>query len=225
MVPFFMNVKIEKSWKEKLEKEFKKDYFYKLVDFVKREVSQHEVFPPGNLIFSAFDHCSFDDTKVVVLGQDPYHGVGQAHGLSFSVPDGVKPPPSLLNIFKEIQEDLNTPIAKTGNLLNWSQQGVLLLNSILTVRKGMPGSHQMQGWEVFTDVVIELISKQKKNIVFMLWGAYAYKKGLKINDKNHLIIQSAHPSPFSAHKGFFKSKPFSRCNNYLISNNKTPIEW
>ena len=226
MAPLFtMNIRIDQSWKDKLQEEFEKKYFSKLVNFVKHEYSTYSIFPPPNLIFSAFDNCSFEDTKVVILGQDPYHGEGQAHGLSFSVPNGVKKPPSLLNIFKEIYNDVNAPIPESGNLLRWSKQGVLLLNSILTVKKGMPGSHQMKGWEIFTDSVIKLISINKKNIVFLLWGAYAYQKGLKINDSNHLIIHSAHPSPFSAYKGFFNSKPFSRCNNYLLKHNKVPIQW
>ena len=220
-----MNVKIASSWKEKLDQEFKKKYFLDLVDFVRSEYAQYSVFPPGKFIFNTFDNCEFNNVKVVILGQDPYHGEGQAHGLSFSVPDNIKKPPSLHNIFKEIQSDLGIVSKESGNLLRWNKQGVLLLNSILTVRKGMPGSHQMRGWEIFTDAVIDLISREKNNIVFILWGAYAYKKGLKIDKTKHLIIESAHPSPFSAHRGFFGSRPFSRCNNYLIRNKKAPIEW
>ena len=175
-----MNVKIEKSWKNKLDKEFQKAYFSNLVSFIKSEFLSQSIYPNGSLIFNAFDQCSFDDVKVVILCQDPYHGEGQAHGLSFSVPDGVKKPPSLKNIFKEIEYDLGIEAPDSGNLLRWANQGVLLLNSILTVKKGKPGSHQMKGWEVFTDAVIEILSQEKENLVFMLWGAYAYKKGEKI---------------------------------------------
>ena len=220
-----MNVDIENSWKTRLNNEFQKSYFLDLVCFLKQEYLNQKIYPPGSLIFNAFNKCTFDDIKVVILGQDPYHGDGQAHGLSFSVPDGISKPRSLQNIFKEIQSDLQTTPPDSGNLLHWSQQGVLLLNSILTVRKAKPGSHQMQGWEVFTDAVIELISKEKKNIVFMLWGAYAYKKGLKIDRNKHMVIESAHPSPFSADKGFFGSKPFSKCNDYLMFHKKEPIQW
>lgn len=220
-----MHVKIEQSWNEKLDKEFHKPYFHNLVDFITKEFSEDCIFPKGSLIFNAFNQCGFYDVKVVILGQDPYHGDGQAHGLSFSVPDGVKKPPSLQNIFKEIEYDLGIPSPDSGNLLRWAKQGVLLLNSILTVKRGRPGSHQMKGWEVFTDAVIELVSKERENVVFMLWGAYAYKKGLKIDKKKHLVIESAHPSPFSAHKGFFRSKPFSKCNNYLALHKKDKVDW
>jgi len=220
-----MNVKIEQSWKEKLDKEFHKPYFHDLVHFITKEFSEDRIFPRGSLIFNAFNKCKFYDVKVVILGQDPYHGDGQAHGLSFSVPDGIKKPPSLQNIFKEIEYDLGVPAPDSGNLLRWAKQGVLLLNSILTVKRGRPSSHQMKGWEVFTDAVIELISKERENIVFMLWGAYAYKKGLKIDKEKHLVIESAHPSPFSAHKGFFRSKPFSKCNNYLALHKKDKVDW
>ena len=220
-----MNVTIEESWKHKLNEEFQKPYFSDLVDFVTKEFSIHRVFPRGSLIFNAFNQCSFDDLKVVILGQDPYHGDGQAHGLSFSVPDGVKKPPSLQNIFKEIEYDLGTLPPESGNLLRWAKQGVLLLNSILTVKRANPGSHQMKGWEVFTDAVIALVSKEKDNIVFILWGAYAYQKGIKIDRNKHLVIESAHPSPFSAHKGFFKSRPFSQCNDYLELHKKGQINW
>lgn len=220
-----MQIRIHQSWKNKLKDEFAKEYFFKLVDFVKDEYLKHEIYPPPKLIFSAFDNCSFEDTKVVIIGQDPYHGYGQANGLCFSVADDIKIPPSLINIFKEINYDLKIPMPDSGNLLRWSKQGVLLLNSILTVRKNMPGSHQMRGWEIFTDSVIKSLSEHKTNLVFILWGAYAYKKGLLINSSNHLVINSAHPSPFSAHKGFFKSKPFSRCNHYLLKHDKDPIQW
>ena len=220
-----INVEIHQSWKDKLDHEFKKPYFHDLVSFVTKEFKNHQIYPKGPLIFNAFNQCSFHDVKVVILGQDPYHGDKQAHGLSFSVPDGVRPPPSLKNIFKEIAYDLGIKPPESGNLLRWAKQGVLLLNSILTVKKGKPGSHQMNGWEVFTDAVIELLSKDKDNIVFMLWGAYAYKKGLKIDRNKHLVIETSHPSPFSADKGFFKSKQFSRCNNYLELHKKGQINW
>ena len=220
-----MNIKIEDSWKERLNQEFQKPYFKNLVSFVEEEYKNATIYPPGSLIFNAFNKCSFHDLKVVILGQDPYHGEGQAHGLSFSVPDGIKLPPSLKNIFKEIANDVRSNNVLSGNLLKWSNQGVLLLNSILTVKKSRPGSHQMKGWETFTDAVIELISNNKRNIVFMLWGAYAYKKGLKIDRDNHLVIETSHPSPFSANKGFFGSKQFSRCNKYLLSCKKKPINW
>tara|TARA_Y100001968_G_C19210600_1_gene644553 strand:+ start:88 stop:750 length:663 start_codon:yes stop_codon:yes gene_type:complete len=220
-----MNVKIEKSWKIKLDKEFQKPYFSTLVSFLKKEFALQTIYPNGPLIFNAFNQCPFDDVKVVILGQDPYHGEGQAHGLSFSVPDGITQPPSLKNIFKEIQYDLGVSPPESGNLLSWANQGVLLLNSILTVKKGKPGSHQMRGWEVFTDSVIELLSKEKNNLVFMLWGAYAYKKGSKINRNKHLVIETSHPSPFSADKGFFRSKQFSKCNHYLEFHKKGIINW
>tara|TARA_B100000530_G_scaffold117434_1_gene73122 strand:+ start:585 stop:1247 length:663 start_codon:yes stop_codon:yes gene_type:complete len=220
-----MNVKIEKSWKQRLDTEFQKPYFSNLVSFITKEFSEKSIYPSGSLIFNAFNNCSFDDVKVVILGQDPYHGEGQAHGLSFSVPDGVKKPPSLKNIFKEIEYDLGIEAPGSGNLLRWANQGVLLLNSILTVQKGKPASHQMKGWEVFTDAVIDLLSKEKKNLVFMLWGAYAYKKGLKIDRNKHLVIETSHPSPFSADKGFFRSKQFSKCNDYLEFYKKGIINW
>tara|TARA_Y100000994_G_scaffold98027_1_gene81089 strand:- start:1196 stop:1858 length:663 start_codon:yes stop_codon:yes gene_type:complete len=220
-----MNVKIEKSWKQRLDTEFQKPYFSNLVSFITKEFSEKSIYPSGSLIFNAFNNCSFDDVKVVILGQDPYHGEGQAHGLSFSVPDGVKKPPSLKNIFKEIEYDLGIEAPDSGNLLRWANQGVLLLNSILTVQKGKPASHQMKGWEVFTDAVIDLLSKEKKNLVFMLWGAYAYKKGLKIDRNKHLVIETSHPSPFSADKGFFRSKQFSKCNDYLEFYKKGIINW
>ena len=220
-----MNVTIESSWKQKLNSEFQKPYFLNLVSFLKDEYSTQVIYPPGSLIFNAFNYCSFNDVKVVILGQDPYHGCSQAHGLSFSVPYGVKVPPSLQNIFKELHHDLNIDIPESGSLVHWAKQGVLLLNSILTVRKGRPGSHQLKGWEIFSDYVIDLISKERKNIVFILWGNYAHKKGLMINREQHFVIQSAHPSPFSAHRGFFDSKPFSQCNQYLKASGKKSINW
>ena len=220
-----IDVNIEHYWKKLLEKEFSKEYFNKLVEFVKKEYSTNEVYPKGSLIFNAFNYCSFKDLKVIILGQDPYHGYNQAHGLSFSVLNGVKKPPSLINIFKEVKNDIGKEIPKSGNLENWANQGVLMLNSILTVRKGEPGSHKEKGWEVFTDSVIEKISKETTKKVFMLWGAYAQKKGQKIDRNKHLVLEAAHPSPFSAHTGFFNSNHFSRCNEYLNLYNIQEINW
>lgn len=220
-----MNVTIDNSWKDALSVEFQKTYFLDLVSFLKKEYASKKIYPPGSLIFNAFNKCSFNNVKVVIIGQDPYHGDGQAHGLSFSVPEMIAIPRSLQNIFKEMKSDLRVSVPDSGNLSHWAEQGVLLLNSILTVRKAKPSSHKMQGWETFTDSVIELISNKHQNIVFILWGAYAHKKGLKINRDRHLVIESAHPSPFSADRGFFGSKPFSRCNEYLIFHKKDPIQW
>lgn len=220
-----MNVDIAPTWKEHLEQEFEKDYFKQLAEFVKNEYKTHTVYPPGNLIFNAFEHCSFDNLKVVILGQDPYHQPGQAHGLCFSVNDGVKKPPSLVNIFKEIEDDLGIPIPESGNLERWAEQGVLLLNATLTVRANSPGSHQNKGWEKFTDVVIQTISEKKRSLAFMLWGAYAQNKGTIIDKTKHYVLESPHPSTFSAHRGFLGNKHFSRVNEYLESVGKTPIEW
>jgi uracil-DNA glycosylase len=221
-----MDVKIEESWKGLLSEEFKKPYFEKLTVFVKNEYKQHEVYPAGRSIFSAFDICGFEKVKVVILGQDPYHGAGQAHGLSFSVCDGVTKPPSLLNIFKEIESDLNIPMPQSGNLERWATQGVLLLNATLTVRAGQAGSHQNIGWEVFTDAVIDCISDLKQNVVFMLWGAYAQKKGQIIDQNKHLVLKARHPSPMSANQGgWFGNKHFSQANEYLKANNLEPIIW
>lgn len=220
-----MELNIEKSWLNILNEEFKKKYFTELVKYLKEEYANHIIYPPGKLIFNSFNLCPFDKLKVVIIGQDPYHGEGQANGLSFSVTDKTKYPPSLQNIFKERHSDLNLDIPVSGSLINWSIQGVLLLNSILTVRKSQPGSHRMRGWEIFTDRVIELISNKKKNIVFILWGAYAINKGIVIDKKKHFVIESPHPSPFSAHKGFFGSKPFSKTNNYLRLFEKKEINW
>lgn len=220
-----MNVKIEASWKEVLKDEFEKPYFKNLVDFVKSEYQNYTIFPPGNRIFAAFEHTPFDETKVVIIGQDPYHGKGQANGLCFSVADGVVFPPSLQNIFKELNDDLGIPIPTTGNLEKWAKQGVLLLNATLTVREAQAGSHQNKGWEIFTDAVIEKLSAQRQNLVFILWGAYAQKKGTVIDRSKHFIVQSAHPSPFSVYRGFFGSKPFSKTNEYLIKNEKGKISW
>ena len=220
-----MDVKIEKSWKLQLENEFQQPYFINLVQFVKQEYQTQTVYPPGKFIFNAFDQCPFDKVKVVILGQDPYHEPGQAHGLCFSVNDGVQYPPSLQNIFKEIQSDLGMSIPKSGNLERWAQQGVLLLNASLTVRAHSAGSHQRKGWEEFTDAAIHRIAEGKENVAFILWGSFAQKKGEFINPDKHLVLKSPHPSPLSAHRGFFGNKHFSKVNDYLISTGQTPIEW
>lgn len=220
-----MRVKIEESWNEVLKDEFEKEYFGKLISFVKEEYAAQQVFPPGNLIFSAFDKTPFDKVKVVLLGQDPYHGHGQAHGLAFSVQEGVTPPPSLRNIFKEIKDDVGKPIPKSGNLERWAVQGVLLLNAILTVRANSPGSHQKKGWEVFTDAVIQALSDRKEGLVFILWGAYAQKKGSIINQQKHQVLTAAHPSPFAADKGFFGCRHFSKTNDYLKQIGEKEIDW
>ncbi len=220
-----MSIKIAESWKKELESEFEKDYFKSLTEFIKDDIQNNVVYPPGKLIFNAFEKCSFENTKVVIIGQDPYHGKGQANGLSFSVSDGVRIPPSLQNIFKEIHSDLGKEIPTSGNLERWAEQGVLLLNSILTVRAATSGSHQKKGWETFTDAVIETVSNQKEKVVFMLWGKYAQQKGAVIDKEKHLVLESAHPSPFAAHKGFFGNKHFSKANDYLKSNQKEEIAW
>ena len=220
-----MNVKIEESLKHVLSNEWNKDYFIKLTEFVRNEYAAGQVFPPGKEIFAAFDATPFDDVKVVIIGQDPYHDVNQANGLCFSVRDGIPFPPSLLNIFKEIQDDLGTPIPQSGDLSRWAKQGVLLLNSTLTVRAHSAGSHQNRGWEQFTDEVIFQLAQQKENLVFILWGSYAIKKGAFINRMKHLVLTSPHPSPLSAYRGFFGNKHFSQANNYLIKHGKTPITW
>lgn len=221
-----MDVKIEQSWKEQLSQEFKKPYFSTLIDFVKSEYSSSKVFPPGKFIFNAFDKCTFENTKVVILGQDPYHGNNQANGLSFSVNDGVAMPPSLQNIFKEIREDLDIPFPKSGNLERWAEQGVLLLNSTLTVRAGEAGSHQKKGWETFTDAVIKCVSDEKQDVVFMLWGKYAQDKGAVIDSSKHLILKAKHPSPMAAnYGGWFGTKHFSKANEYLVSKSLKPINW
>jgi uracil-DNA glycosylase len=221
-----MDVKIEQSWKVHLTQEFEKPYFEKLIEFVKAEYSSTKVYPPGKFIFHAFDKCTFENTKVVILGQDPYHGYNQANGLSFSVNDGVAMPPSLQNIFKEIRDDLGKPIPKTGNLESWAEQGVLLLNSTLTVRAGEAGSHQKNGWETFTDAVIKCISEQKSDVVFMLWGKYAQDKGAVIDASKHLILKAKHPSPMAANfGGWFGTKHFSQANEYLSSKGLELIKW
>ncbi len=220
-----MEVKIEESWKKRLQTEFDKDYFTGLTDFVREEYKQTTVYPPGKFIFNAFNLCPFDRVKVVIIGQDPYHGPGQAHGLCFSVNDGIAFPPSLVNIFKEIQSDTNSPLPTSGNLTRWAEQGVLLLNATLTVRAHQAGSHQRKGWEEFTDAAIRILAEEKEHLVFILWGAYAQKKGAFINRNKHLVLVSAHPSPLSAYNGFFGNKHFSRTNDYLIAHGETPIVW
>ena len=220
-----MDVRIALSWKEKLDTEFNKQYFLQLTDFVRAEYQSGTVFPPGKEIFNAFDFCDFDRAKVVIIGQDPYHGPGQANGLCFSVRDGIRMPPSLVNIFKEIRQDIGKPIPGSGDLTRWAEQGVLLLNATLTVRASSPGSHQNKGWETFTDAVIRKLSEEKQNLVFLLWGAYAQKKGEIIDRDKHLVLMSAHPSPFSADRGFFGCKHFSKTNQYLKSKGIAEIEW
>ncbi|MFN8324939.1 MAG: uracil-DNA glycosylase [Flavobacteriaceae bacterium] len=221
-----MQVKIHSSWQNVLTDEFEKNYFHSLISFVKNEYLSKKCFPKGSQIFSAFDHCPFDELKVVIIGQDPYHGVGQANGLCFSVNDGIPFPPSLINIFKEIETDLNIPNPKTGNLERWANQGVLLLNATLTVREGEAGSHQGKGWEQFTDAVIQKISTEKENIVFLLWGSFAKQKGSKIDRTKHFVLETGHPSPLSANRGlWFGNKHFSKTNEYLIQKNLKPINW
>ena len=221
-----MNVNIETSWLEQLKEEFSEDYFRNLTQFIKNEYRSHTCFPPGKLIFSAFNYTPFDKVKVVIIGQDPYHGVGQANGLCFSVNNGISHPPSLKNIFKEIETDLLIPYPTDGNLQRWATQGVLLLNCILSVESGKPGSHSKLGWETFTDEVIKIISERKNNIVFMLWGGYAKKKEKLIFENNHLILKTGHPSPLSANRGYwFGNKHFSKCNSFLVKNDIKPIEW
>ncbi len=220
-----MDVKIESTWKVKLKDEFDKDYFIKLSEFIKEEYKTKTVYPPGSLIFNAFNLCPFEKVKAVIIGQDPYHGPGQAHGLCFSVKDGVGFPPSLINIFKEIESDLGFRRPSSGNLERWASQGVLLLNATLTVQAHLAGSHQKKGWEQFTDSTIKILNEEKKNIVFFLWGAYAQKKGEAIDRSKHLVLESVHPSPLSASRGFFGNKHFSICNGYLKSNGIEPVNW
>jgi len=220
-----MDIKIESTWKSRLMPEFEKPYFQQLIAFVKDEYATHTVYPPGSKIFYAFEACPFDQVKVVLIGQDPYHGPGQAHGLAFSVNDGVTKPPSLINIFKEIKNDLGKPVPQSGNLSRWAEQGVLLLNATLTVRANTPGSHQKKGWEEFTDAAIKALSEEKEGIVFMLWGAYAQKKGAIIDASRHHVLKAAHPSPFAADKGFFGCRHFSQANAYLKEQGQPEIEW
>ena len=220
-----MDVRIESSWKSRFREEFEKEYFVRLTEFVKEEYRTRTVFPPGTLIFNAFNLCPFDRIKVVIIGQDPYHGPGQAHGLCFSVRDGVELPPSLINIFKEIESDLGYRPNPSGNLERWASQGVLLLNATLTVCAHQAGSHQRKGWEEFTDSVIRITNTEKENLVFLLWGSYAQKKGESIDRSSHLVLESVHPSPLSAARGFFGNKHFSRCNDYLKEKGIEPINW
>lgn len=220
-----MEVKIEKSWQQALQTEFDKPYFEQLVQFVKHEYATQTIFPPARQIFNAFDSCPLDDVRVVILGQDPYHGAGQAHGLCFSVNDGVAFPPSLLNICKEMADDMGKPMPTSGNLQYLANQGVLLLNATLTVRSGQAGSHQGKGWETFTDAVIKIISDTKQNVVFLLWGSYAGNKGKLIDDSKHLVLKAPHPSPLSSYRGFFGCKHFSQANAYLLEKGLQPIQW
>ena len=221
-----IDVKIEPSWKELLQDEFDKPYFADLIQFVKQEYQTTRVFPPGRLIFNAFNHCPVDSTRVVILGQDPYHGPGQAQGLCFSVPEGIEPPPSLQNIFKEIHDDVGSPIPSSGNLDRWADQGVLLLNATLTVRAHQAGSHQNRGWETFTDAVIRELAARREHLVFLLWGAYAQRKGAFIDTSRHLVLKSAHPSPLSANRGgWFGNHHFSKTNAYLRANGLPEIKW
>ena len=220
-----MEVKIEPSWKNALQSEFDKDYFAKLTDFVWNEYKTKLTFPPSALIFNAFDQCPFDKVKVVIIGQDPYHGDGQAHGLCFSVADGVAFPPSLLNIFKEIERDLGIAKPTSGNLIRWAQQGVLLLNATLTVQAHAAGSHQGRGWETFTDAAIHKLASEKEGLVFMLWGSYAQKKGDFIDTNKHLVLKSVHPSPLSAYRGFIGNNHFSLANKYMKEKGLEEIQW
>lgn len=220
-----INPQIEESWKLALKDEFEAAYFSDLTEFLREEKKKYIIYPPGPLIFSAFNHTPFNRVKVVILGQDPYHGPGQAHGLCFSVPDGVPPPPSLVNIFKEIKNDLDIPVPVNGNLTRWADQGVLLINAILTVRADTPTSHQNKGWEKFTDAVIRNLSEKRKNLVFLLWGNYAQAKESLIDSNRHFILKAVHPSPLSASRGFFGCRHFSRTNEILAELGLNEIDW
>lgn len=221
-----MDVKIEESWKQHLSEEFNKDYFKDLIDFVRDEYRNGRCYPPGGRIFAAFDHTPFEKVRVVILGQDPYHGPNQANGLCFSVQKGVQKPPSLQNIFRELNDDLQMEIPEHGDLEPWADRGVLLLNATLTVRAHQAGSHQNKGWEQFTDAVIRILSENRENLVFLLWGGYAKKKGARIDASKHLVLTSGHPSPLSANRGmWFGNKHFSKTNEYLVESGKTPIDW
>lgn len=219
-----MDVRIDESWKKQLQAEFDSPYFENLTKFVKEEYKTKKIFPPAKLIFNAFDHTPFDKVKVVIIGQDPYHGDGQAHGLSFSVNDGVSIPPSLINIFKEIKDDLGIDVPASGNLTRWADQGVLLLNATLTVQAHNAGSHQNKGWETFTDAAIKKLAEERDSLVFLLWGAYAQKKAAFVDGNKHLILQAPHPSPL-ARGGFFGNRHFSQANNFLVSKGIEPIKW
>lgn len=220
-----MKVNIEESWKILLKEEFEKEYFSNLVEFLKEEYKTKTIYPAGKEIFKAFDFCPVDKTKVVILGQDPYHGPNQAHGLCFSVPEGIAVPPSLRNIYKEIKTDIGKEIPKTGNLEHWTNQGVLMLNATLTVRAHQAGSHQKKGWEIFTNAVIKKLDEKKENLIFLLWGSYAQNKGQMIDPSRHYVLKSAHPSPLSAHRGFLGNKHFSLANEFLRSKGLKEIEW
>ncbi len=220
-----MEVKIEESWKTALKDEFEKEYFATLTEFVRNEYKTFNIYPPAKLIFNAFDQCPFDNLKVVILGQDPYHGPGQAHGLCFSVNDGILFPPSLRNIFKELKNDTGKEIPVSGNLMDWAKQGVLLLNATLTVRANQAGSHQNKGWETFTDAVIHKINEQKNHVVFILWGNYAISKAKFIDQSKHLVLSSVHPSPLSASRGFFGNRHFSKANEFLLKNGSEAVNW
>ena len=220
-----MQVRIDESWRQVLQPEFDKPYFELLTDFVRHAYRTTQCFPPAGQIFRAFDLCPFDKVRVVIIGQDPYHDVNQAHGLCFSVQDGVSAPPSLVNIYKELQRDLGKPIPASGNLTNWAEQGVLLLNATLTVEAHKAGSHQGKGWEELTDAAIQALNNQRENIVFMLWGSYAQRKGQYIDRKRHLVLTAVHPSPLSAYRGFIGCGHFSQANNYLLQHGQTPIAW
>ncbi|NBC84552.1 MAG: uracil-DNA glycosylase [Bacteroidetes bacterium] len=220
-----MSPVIHDSWKKVLKDEFESDYFVGLKQFLQQEKQRYKIYPAGKLIFNAFDQTPFDQVKVVILGQDPYHGKGQAHGLCFSVPHGIKPPPSLVNIFKELHDDVGIEIPTHGTLDKWAQQGVLLLNATLTVRASQAGSHQKKGWEQFTNAAIQQLSDQREELVFLLWGNYAKAKESLIDNSKHLVLKAAHPSPFSAHNGFFGCRHFSRSNQYLNAKSKKPINW
>lgn len=220
-----MNIKIESGWKAALKDEFEKPYFKQLTEFVRQEYTTTQVFPPAKLIFNAFDKCPFEQTKVVIIGQDPYHDINQAHGLCFSVNDGIKFPPSLRNIFKEINNDLGIAPPESGNLERWAEQGVLLINATLTVRAHQAGSHQKKGWEDFTNAAIRNLAEKRENIVFLLWGAFAQKKADMIDESKHFILKSVHPSPLSASRGFFGNHHFSRTNEFLVSKGLEPVKW
>lgn len=221
-----MNIQIEESWKEVLREEFDKTYFQHIITFLKTEKASGKIiYPPGPLFFNAFEKTPFSNVKVVILGQDPYHNKGQAHGLSFSVPDGITKPPSLINIFKELKSDLGISVSENGNLEKWATQGVLLLNASLSVRQNEPGSHSQIGWLQFTDAVIKIISEQKEGVIFLLWGKFAQEKQSLIDETKHFVLKAAHPSPFSADKGFFGCRHFSRTNDLLMKQHKAPIDW
>jgi uracil-DNA glycosylase len=220
-----MNVRIDESWRQVLQPEFDKPYFELLTNFVRHAYATHQCFPPAKFIFRAFDLCPFDKVRVVIIGQDPYHDVNQAHGLCFSVQDGVPAPPSLVNIYKELNRDLGKPVPTSGNLTHWAEQGVLLLNATLTVEAHKPGSHQGKGWEELTDAAIQALNNQRENVVFMLWGSYAQRKGQFIDRRKHLVLTAVHPSPLSAYRGFIGCGHFSQANNYLLQHGQSPIAW